>query len=129
MKKIKRILSLSMALLIGFNTISSAREIEDLEEFRVTYNGRYTSFLTKGNDSNYVLNLRLSEDLAPHVVWNVLENSNGSRRSAASELRCGQRATYSNWASVGYNYRLKLARRNWWDFAMYIDGSWSPDSR
>ncbi|WP_220281680.1 MULTISPECIES: hypothetical protein [Terrabacteria group] len=61
-------------------------------------------------------------------VKHVLLNSNGSERSGQSTLRCGQRATYSNWASPGYIYSLKMARENWWDGSAAITGSWSPDS-
>ena len=72
--------------------------------------------MKEGSDgSNYVLNLWPSREHAPIKIRNYLVNTNGSRRSNNHLLECGKRGTFSNWASKGYSYSLKMHRENWWD--------------
>ena len=115
----KKIIFVSIIILITlFTNIVFARRIGEFSSFRVSFWGnRRTGFLFKeGSDgSNYVLNLWPSREFKPIKVKNYLINTNGSRRSDDNLLECGRRGTFSNWASRGYSYALKMHRENWWD--------------
>ena len=115
----KKIIFFSIIILITlFTNIVFARRIGEFSSFRVSFLGnRRTGFLFKeGSDgSNYVLNLWPSREFKPIKVKNYLINTNGSRRSDDNLLECGRRGTFSNWASRGYSYALRMNRENWWD--------------
>ena len=115
----KKIIFFSIIILITlFTNIVFARRIGEFSSFRVSFWGnRRTGFIFKeGSDgSNYVLNLWPSREFKPIKVKNYLINTNGSRRSDDNLLECGRRGTFSNWASRGYSYALRMNRENWWD--------------
>ena len=114
----KKIIFFSIIILITlFTNIVFARRIGEFSRFRVSFWGDRTGFLLKeGSDgSDYVLNLWPSRELAAIKIKNYLINKNGSMRSYNNLLECGKRGTFSNWASRGYSYALKMHRENWWD--------------
>ncbi|MFM1580759.1 hypothetical protein ABGF48_00895 [Helcococcus bovis] len=132
MKNIKKIIisSLIFAFILS-STYVFARKIGEFSNFRIVYSWGDTGYLTKeynGSSSKYVLNLYPSEDLAPINIMNVLANYNNNERSTRNLTRCGKREEYSNWASKGYDYKLRMSRENFWDGAIAITGSWSPDN-
>lgn len=90
--------------------------------------GIYAGYLTKAvNNRNYVINLEPSRSLSNIKIKNRIVNSNGDARSEEYRSTCGFRYSYPNWASGGYIYALQMSRENWFDGAVALTGSWSPD--
>lgn len=130
---VKRILAtvLAMATISSAGVVaSSARQIGEFENFKVTYSGneKFTDYLTKaatGRDG--VVNL--SNDTGTAWITATMKNSDGVYRGGVT-LQRGTRETFATTnAQGGYLYRLGLKKtNNTGGGSVTIKGSWSPDT-
>ena len=130
--KTKKIIFSISALLLIFSNYSYARNIGEINNFRIKYGFRRTEYVTKTtNLKSYAVNLKESAKLSPIRIVTRVINIDGYGRSAENRLTAGNRAEFElhHQASSGFKYALQLGRENWWDGSIYIDGSWSPDPR
>mgnify|MGYP006959381180 CR=1 FL=1 len=128
MRKFKTVM-LTLLLVISTGVVVSAKEIDSFSNFKITTSSARTRYLSKYNDSSFVINLQPSRKLNPIRIKTLLVNSNGDARSDVYFPTCGFRYEYSNWATATYIYALDMKREHIFDSAIYITGSWSPDSR
>lgn len=127
-KNCVKIAGLMLAVAMFTSTTAFAREIGEFSNFRVTSSYTQTGYLTKEvSNRNYVINLEPSRNLSNIKIKNRIVNSNGEARSDEYRSTGGYRYSYSNWASGGYIYALQMSRENWYDGAVAVTGSWSPD--
>lgn len=124
----KKLMVSLFGLILFVGIVVEAREIGEFSNFRITSSYTRTGFLTKqNNNGNYVINL--SPTRGNYRVKNVLRNSADANRSSVANDWVGHRYEHSTWGSKGYIYSLHMARENWWDSAVAITGSWSPDHK
>ena len=129
MKTIIKIFVTSCLVLGVLCSAVSAREIGEINQFKITTSYRTTDYLLKENyHGDYVINLIPSREHEPIKILNRLVNSNGDRRSDNNRSVCGQRYEYSSWGENGYIYALEMSREHIFDWTIYITGSWSPDT-
>lgn len=128
MKKFKTVM-LTLLLIVSTGVIVSAREIDSFSNFKITKDYVRTRYLSKYDNSSFVINLEPSREHNPIKIKTVMVNSEGKARSDVYSPTCGFRYEYSNWATPSYIYALDMKREHFFDGAIYITGSWSPDLR
>lgn len=92
--------------LVAIGGASYAREIGELNNFRVTKNGNSTQSLVKGNSSNTVINL--SETKGGYRARVRTINSNSSIDVGGAYVWTGTRESYPDNSGAGGKYHLKL---------------------
>ena len=88
MKKFKTVM-LTLLLVISTGVVVSAKEIDSFSNFKITTSSARTRYLSKYNDSSFVINLQPSRKLNPIRIKTLLVNSNGDARSDVYFPTCG----------------------------------------
>jgi len=133
MKKFKKIVAVLLAVAVigsGALVTAQAREIGELNGFKVTYSSlgteRYTSYCIKAvTNRSAVVNLE-KDNTSNWITATVRNSDNASRGSVV--IKEGTRKTFACSGTKNYQYKLGLKKTYSSGSTTYLYGSWSPDS-